>query len=99
MKKLSTKELMQNKAKDLGKHETMTLEKDGKTYFLCGTCLAYEDELCDKIRNAYNSLAEIFGVELDEDYLEDFVSEVRDELLERFESMTNGEIIFGSTEY
>jgi hypothetical protein len=36
MKKLSTKELMQNKAKDLGKHETMTLEKDGKTYFLCG---------------------------------------------------------------
>ena len=99
MKKLSIKEIMQNKASGLGKCETMTVEKDGKKYFLVGTCLAYEDELCDKVRDAFSTLAEIFGVDLDEDRLEDCVSEVRDEVLDRFEKMTNGEVIFGSTEY
>lgn len=99
MKKLTMEEMMQNKASELGKHETMTVEKDGKKYFLVGTCLAYEDELCDKVRDAYNTLAEIFGVKLDEDNLEDCVSEVRDEILDRFEKMTNGKIIFGSDSY
>ena len=92
-------EMMQSKASELGKHETMTVEKDGKKYFLVGTCLAYEDELCDKVRDAYNTLAEIFGVKLDEDDLENYVSEVRDEILDRFEKMTNGKVIFGSEEY
>lgn len=99
MKKLTVKEIMQSKASELGKHETMTVEKDGKKYFLVGTCLAYEDELCDKVRDAYNTLAEIFGVKLDEDDLENYVSEVRDEVLDRFEKMTNGKVIFGSEEY
>ena len=99
MKKLTVKEMMQNKASELSKHETMTVEKDGKKYFLVGTCLAYEDELCDKVRDAFNTLADIFGVELDEDKLEDCVSEVRDEVLDRFEKMTNGEVIFGSDSY
>jgi hypothetical protein len=66
---------------------------------LVGTCLAYEDELCDKVRDSFNTLAEIFGVKLDEDKLEDCVSEVRDEVLDRFEKMTNGEVIFGSDSY
>ena len=74
-------------------------EISGKNYFLVGTCLAYEDELCDKVRDAFNTLAEIFGVKLDEDKLEDSVSEVRDEVLDRFEKMTNGEVIFGSDSY
>lgn len=99
MKKLTVKEIMQNKASELGKCETMTVEKDGKKYFLVGTCLAYEDELCDKVRDAYNLLAEIFGVKLDEDNLENYVSEVRDEILDRFEKMTNGEIVFGNYSY
>ncbi len=99
MKKLTVKEMMQNKASELRKCETMTVEKDGKNYFLVGTCLAYEDELCDKVRDAFNTLAEIFGVKLDEDKLEDSVSEVRDEVLDRFEKMTNGEVIFGSDSY
>ena len=99
MKKLTVKEMMQNKASELGKYNTMTVEKDGKKYFLVGTCLAYEDELCDKVRDAYNLLADIFGVKLDEDDLENAVSEVRDEVLDRFEKMTNGEIIFGSHSY
>ena len=96
---MDIKELMKNKAAELSKHESMTVEKDGKKYFLVGTCLAYEDELCDKIRDAYNTLAEIFGVELNKDNLEDYVSEVRDEVLDRFEKMTNGEVIFGSDSY
>ena len=54
---------------------------------------------CDKVRDAFNTLAEIFGVKLDEDKLEDSVSEVRDEVLDRFEKMTNGEVIFGSDSY
>jgi len=99
MKNLTTEEMMQNKASELGKCGTMTVEKDGKKYFLVGTCLAFEDELCDKVRDAYDTLAEIFGVKLDEDDLENYVSEVRDEVLVRFEKMTNGEIIFGSHEY
>ena len=99
MKKITTEEMMQNKASELGKCGTMTVEKDGKKYFLVGTCLAFEDELCDKVRDAYDTLAEIFGVKLDEDDLENYVSEVRDEVLDRFEKMTNGEIIFGSHEY
>ena len=99
MKNLTTEEMMQNKASELGKCGTMTVEKDGKKYFLVGTCLAFEDELCDKVRDAYDTLAEIFGVKLDEDDLENYVSEVRDEVLDRFEKMTNGEIIFGSHEY
>lgn len=99
MKKLTVKEMMQNKASELGKYNTMTVEKDGKKYFLVGTCLAYEDDLCDKVRDAYNLLADIFGVELDEDDLENAVSEVRDEVLTRFEKMTNGEVIFGSNSY
>lgn len=99
MKKLTVKEIMQNKASELCKCDTMTVEKDGKKYFLVGSCLAYEDELCDKVRDAFNTLAEIFGVKLDEDKLEDSVSEVRDEVLDRFEKMTNGEIIFGSDSY
>lgn len=99
MKGLTVREMMQSKASELGKCETMTVEKDGKKYFLVGTCLAYEDELCDKVRDAYNTLAEIFGVKLDEDNLENCVSEVRDEVLDRFEKMTNGEVIFGNVEY
>lgn len=99
MKKLTVKEMMQNKASELCKCDTMTVEKDGKKYFLVGTCLAYEDELCDKVRDAFTTLAEIFGVKLDEDKLEDCVSEVRDEVLDRFEKMTNGEVIFGSDSY
>ena len=99
MKNLTTEEMMQSKASELGKCGTMTVEKDGKKYFLVGTCLAFEDELCDKVRDAYDTLAEIFGVKLDEDDLENYVSEVRDEVLDRFEKMTNGEIIFGSHEY
>lgn len=99
MKELTMEEMMQSKASELGKCETMTVEKDGKKYFLVGTCLAYEDELCDKVRDAYDTLAEIFGVKLDEDDLENYVSEVRDEVLDRFEKMTNGKIIFGSHEY
>lgn len=82
MKKLTVREMMQNKASELRKCETMTVEKDGKKYFLVGTCLAYEDELCDKVRDAFNTLAEIFGVKLDVDKLEDSVSEVRDEVLD-----------------
>lgn len=99
MKKFTVKEMMQNKASELEKRETMTVEKDGKKYFLVGTCLAYEDELCDKVRDAFNTLAEVFGVKLDEDNLEDSVSEVRDEILDRFEKMTNGKVIFGNVEY
>lgn len=96
---LTVKEMMQIKARELGKRETMTIEEGGKKYYLAGTCLAYEDELCDKVRDAYNTLAEIFGVKLDEDDLEDYVSEVRDEILGYFEKLTNGEVILGSEEY
>ena len=96
---MGTEEMMQNKAKELGKHETMTVNSDGKNYLLCGTCLAYEDELCDKVRDAYNLLADIFGTELDEDDLENAVSEVRDEILTRFEELTNGKIVYGSVNY
>lgn len=99
MKKLTMEEMMQNKASELGKYNTMTVEKDGKKYFLVGTCLAYEDDLCDKVRDAYNLLADIFGVKLNEDDLETAVSEVRDEVLTRFEKMTNGKVIFGSDSY
>lgn len=99
MKKLTVKEMLQNKASELGKHESETVEVDGKKYYLCGTDLVYEDELCDKVRDAYKLLADIFGVELDEDDLENAVSEVRDEVLTRFEKITNGEVIWGSNEY
>ena len=50
MNKILT-EMMQTKARELGKRETMTIEEGGKKYYLAGTCLAYEDELCDKVRD------------------------------------------------
>ena len=94
---------LEKQAMVLGKRESKTVVIDGKKYFLCGTCLVYEDELCDRVRECFELLAEIFGVELSEeercDDLEDYVSEVRDEVFDRFEKLTNGEVIIGSTEY
>lgn len=41
------KSALVEKAEGLGKRETQTVEVEGKKYLLCGTCLAYEDELCE----------------------------------------------------
>lgn len=87
------------KAMVLGKRETQTVETDGKNYLLCGTCLAYEDELCDKVFETFKSLGEIFGIAVTWDDFSDDISEIRDLFLEKFEETTNSKVIIGSTKY
>ena len=101
-KNFRTKQLTQQ-AMTLGKRESKTVEKDGVKYLMCGTSLVYEDDLCDKVHECFKCLCEIFGIELTEeqkcDDLEMYVSEVRDEVMDRFEKLVNGKVIFGSIEY
>lgn len=87
----------------LSKREAKTVSRGEKKYLLCGTPLAYEDDLCDKVHECFKCLCEIFKIELSEeqkcDDLEMYVSEVRDEVMDRFEKLVNGKVIFGSIEY
>jgi hypothetical protein len=93
------KSALVEKAKGLGKCETQAVEVDGKKYLLCGTCLAYEDELCDKVFETFKLLGEIFGQTVTWDDFSDDISEIRDMFLEKFEKTTNSEVVRGSTEY
>lgn len=86
-------------AANLGKHECRKVVKGKKKYLLCGTCLAYEDELCENIRESFIMLAKLFDLKPNIDSLEDCVSEVRDEVLKKFEELVNGKFIYGSNEY
>ena len=87
------------KVEGLGPHETMTVEVEGKKYLLCGTCLAYEDDLCDKVFETFKLLGEVFGQIVTWDDFSDDISEIRDMFLEKFEKTTNSELVIGSTEY
>jgi len=87
------------KAMKLGKKQYKIIKENGKKYYLCGTCLVYEDDLCEHIRDSFQLLASIFEAELDEDDLENEVSETRDIILEKFEKLTNGKFIYGGSSY
>lgn len=96
---MATIEEMTGEAMALGKREVQKVEKDGKNYLLCGTCLAYEDEVCDQIYETFKTLGEIFGVEVTwEDFCDD-ISEIRDSFIEKFEERTNSQIVYGSSQY
>ena len=98
---VSAKEMLQ-KAKE-GKYAAKTVVKNGVRSLLCATPLAYEDDLCEKVRDCFNLMSDIFGIKLSEedrcDNLEDYVSEVRDEIINRFERLVKGRIIYGYVEY
>jgi len=93
---------MKDVANTLDAKEFKIVNSNDKKYILCGSCLPYEDELCDDVRTAFKTLSNIFGIELDEDNKDDLetnVSEIRDEILKRFEKMTNSKIVNGNNEY
>ncbi len=99
---MASKDLMSalvKKAEGFGKRETQTVEVDGKKYLLCGTCLAYEDDLCDKVFETFKMLGEMFGQTVTWDDFSDDISEIRDLFLKKFEETTDSEIVIGSTEY
>ncbi len=99
---MALKDLMSalvEKAARLGKRETQTVEVEGKKYLLCGTCLAYEDDLCDKVFETFKLLGEIFGQTVTWDDFSDDISEIRDMFLEKFEKTTDSQLVIGSTEY
>ncbi len=90
---------MKDVANTLDAKETKIVNSNDKKYILCGSCLSYKDELCDDVKTAFKALSNIFGIELDEDDLETNVSEIRDEILKRFEKMTNSKIVIGNNKY
>ena len=94
--------LAQDLCDNEGKRASMTIVKDRVRHILCATPLAYEDDLCDKVRDCFTTLAEILKINLSEEEqgnLEDYVSEVRDEVLERFENLVGSRIVYGYVEY
>ena len=86
-------------AANLGKRESKVITDNGKKLYLAGTCLVYEDELCDQIYETFKLLGEIFGQTVTwEDFCDD-ISEIRDSFIEKFEERTNGQIVYGSDQY
>ena len=85
------------KAESLGKHETALFVGDGKLYLLAGTPLAYENDVCEKVEECLDKLKEIFGVEFENDC--DVVSELRDIIVYKFESLAKAKIVHGFESY
>ena len=87
MREDTLEEKLKKLAMELTKHEAKKVNVDGKDYLLVGTCLAYEDDVCEDIRDAFMYLIKLFDLKVDVDRLEDFVSEVRDEVVDKFEQL------------
>ena len=99
MAKTVIPQIIQQAADQLGKYEAKTETHEKRKWFLNGTCLTYEDELCENVRNSFNLLAELFGEELDEDKLEDAVSGIRDRIIHKFERLARGKMVWGNKAY
>ena len=82
-----------------GKYATKKVVKNGIHYCLCATPLAIEGEVEDKITDCFAFLADAFKIPYDDSDAVDYVSEVRDELLDAFEKLVKGKIVYGYIEY
>ena len=82
-----------------GKYASKTVVKNGIHYYLCATPLALEGEIEDKVTECFEELADKFRVPYDDSDVVDFVSEIRDKIIESFEKLTKGRVIYGYIEY
>ena len=86
-------------AQQLYKRDTKTIDRDGKTYVLCGTDMAYEENLCDNIFNTFKDLAGTLGLKVTYEMYCDTISEVRDKILEAVLVNNNATMVIGYDEY
>ena len=70
---------------DIGKNEYEEIRTDGKTIFLCGTDLAYDDAFCE----ACYELLEKFGYDSDDCLNDGRLPRLRDALIAAFEKEMN----------
>ena len=94
-----TEEELKKQASELGKYEARQIMDGKKCHILVGTCLAYEDELCGNIQNAFEELAERLGLKADYNDYSDEVSEIRNKILFTLLKINNADITYGSDEY
>ena len=82
-----------------GKHAAKCVVKNGIHYCLCGTPLAIEEEVESRVIECFETLADIFHIPYNDDDAVDYVSDVRDKIIESFESLVKGKVIYGYVEY
>jgi len=85
-------------AKDLGNHEAsvyMALPS-GRKYILCGTALAYEEDLAPVAEIAIHTLERIFHCRVADNT--DAVAKMRDAILNAFVKATDAEAIVHGTD-
>ena len=74
---------------DIGKYDYEEIRTDGKTIFLCGTAMAYEDAFCE----ACYELLEKFGYNSDDCLDDGRLPELRDALIAAFKKEMNCEFV------
>ena len=82
-----------------GKRATKKIVKNGIRYYLCATPLAIEGEIEEKISECFATLSDIFKVPYDDNDAADYVSDIRDKVIENFERLTKGKVVYGYVEY
>ena len=93
-KKLA-KELCDNE----GKYAAMCIVHNGIHYCLCGTPLAIESEVESRVIECFETLADLFHIPYKDEDVFDYVSEIRDEIIESFEKLVKGKVVYGYEEY
>lgn len=82
-----------------GKYAAKTVVKNGVHYCLCATPLAIEGDIEDAITDCFAKLSDKFRIPYKDEDVVDYVSDVRDKIIEHFESLTKSRIIYGYVEY
>ena len=91
-------ELAEKAAKDLGKHNASVYMAfpSGKRYLICGTALAYEEDLAPVAEIAIRTLERIFHCRVADNT--DAVSNMRDAILNAFVKATDTESLVHGTD-
>lgn len=101
MKQFNTVEEAKEYGEIFSKHQWEKVMVGSKEIILCGTDMAYEEEVWSDVYELLKSFVDKFGYSEDEiaDDIVDKTSELRDEILEWFEKKTNTQFVDVCDEY
>ena len=97
---INENETLVAQAKGLGKHETKTVVDGTGKHILCGTCLAYEDEVWNDANKIILGISRLFGLDSEnEPLITELSSELRDRALKLVLKANKVDLVIGSNEY
>lgn len=99
-KEFSSNEEMLQYGESFGKHQFERVLCEGKTKILCGTDMAYEEDIWDGVDELLNSLINKFvGPDAPREYLIDKITELRDDVIGYLEKTYDFEFVDVYEEY